>query len=137
MVCGVDLSPGVVRQAERRFREEIAAGRLRVQLGDISHLPFPDGTFDRVFTINTIYFWPDTSRGMAEIRRVLKANGKAAVGIRSREKMEQHSVTKHDFRLFSGEEVADVMRQAGFADVKIDHSDQDKWYDQVIVVGSR
>jgi SAM-dependent methyltransferase len=90
-----------------------------------------------VLTINTIYFWPDSPRGAAEIRRVLKAGGKAVIGIRSREKMEQHSVTKHNFRLFTGQEVAELMRQAGFVDVKIDHRDQDNWYDQVIVVGTR
>jgi ubiquinone/menaquinone biosynthesis C-methylase UbiE len=90
-----------------------------------------------MFTINTIYFWPDTSRGLSEIQRVLKTGGKAAIGIRSRDKMQQHSVTKHNFRLFTGEEIAELMREAGFRDLRIDHRDQDKWYDQVIVIGTR
>jgi ubiquinone/menaquinone biosynthesis C-methylase UbiE len=137
VVSGVDLSPDLVRSAQRRFRPEIAAGRVSLQFGDVSHLPFSEAVFDRVFTINTIYFWPDPEQGMAEIYRVLKPGGKAAVSIRSREKMEQHSVTKYNFRLFSGSDVADLMRQAGFRDVQIDHRDQDHWYDQVIVLGNR
>src|ERR1700674_3238305 len=55
VVTGVDFSPEMVREDERRFRLEITNGRVRVQLGDIAALPFPSATFDRVFTINTIY----------------------------------------------------------------------------------
>ncbi len=137
VITGVDISPEMIRQAERRFRHEIQIGRLRVQLGDITHLPFAAAVFDRVFTINTIYFWPDALQGLGEIYRVLKQDGLAAISIRSKEKMEKHAVTKHDFRLFSADDVAGLMRQAGFREIRVDHRDKDKWYDQVIVVGSR
>jgi ubiquinone/menaquinone biosynthesis C-methylase UbiE len=137
MVSGVDFSADMVQRAERRFRREIDQGRVRVQLGNISQLPFPDATFDRVFTINTVYFWPDTLQGLSELRRVLKNGGRAAVSIRSKDKMGKHAVTKYDFRLFSGDELADLMRQAGFRDVRVDHRDQDKWADQVVVLGDR
>ena len=63
VVTGLDFSPEMVREAERRFPHEIVTGRLRVQLGDIASLPFAPARFDRVFTINTIYFWPDTVQG--------------------------------------------------------------------------
>jgi hypothetical protein len=51
--------------------------------------------------------------------------------------MEEHAVTKHGFCLFSADDVARLMRQAGFREICVDHRDQDKWYDQVIVVGLR
>jgi arsenite methyltransferase len=137
MVSGVDISSDMVRQAERRFRREIAQGRVHVQLGDVSHLPFPDAAFDRVFTINTIYFWPDAMQGLGEICRVLKNDCLAAVSLRSKEKMERFAVTKYDFQLFSPHEVADLMHKAGFHDVRIDHHDESKLYDEVIVVGNR
>jgi ubiquinone/menaquinone biosynthesis C-methylase UbiE len=137
VVSGVDFSGDMVRQAERRFRRKIEQGRVRIQSGDISGLPFADAAFDRVFTINTIYFWPDTRQGMSEIHRVLKDDGMAAIGLRSKEKMGKHAVTKYGFRLFSPQEVADLMCQAGFRNVRVDHRDQDHWNDQVIVVGTR
>lgn len=136
VVSGIDISPDMVRQAERRFRREIAEGRVRVQLGDISHLPFPAAAFDRVFTINTIYFWSDVLQGLREIRRVLKDGGRAAVSLRSKEKMQRYAVTKYDFQLFSKDEVADLMRQVGFRNVSVDYRDKDNWYDQVIVMGT-
>jgi len=137
VISGVDISPEMIRRAERRFRHEIETGRLRVQLGDVTHLPFADAAFARVFTINTIYFWPDALQGLGEIYRVLKPNGLAAISIRSQEKMQEHAVTKYDFRLFSADDVVRLMRQAGFREIRVDHRDQHKWYDQVIVVGSR
>lgn len=137
VVAGVDISPIMVRRAERKFSSEIRSGRLQVQVGDVSKLPFGDAIFDRVFTINTIYFWPNTLGGLGEVYRVLRRDGWAAISIRSKEKMEKQSVTKYGFRLFSGDEVAGLMGQAGFREIRVDHRDQNKWYDQVVVVGCR
>lgn len=137
VVSGVDISADLVRQAERRFQREIAEGRVRVQLGDISHLPFANGIFDRVFTINTIYFWPNTLQGFAEIRRVLKNDGLAIVSLRSKETMQDYAVTKYDFRLFLPDEAADLMRQAGFRDVRVEQRHQGKMFNEVLVVGVR
>ncbi len=137
VITGVDISPEMVRRAERRFRRDIQAGRLRVQVGDATHLPFGASVFDRVFTINTIYFWPNTLEGLGEIYRVLQHDGMAAISIRSKDKMEKQAVTTYDFRLFSADDVVGFMRRAGFREIRVDHHDQDKWYDQVIVVGSR
>jgi ubiquinone/menaquinone biosynthesis C-methylase UbiE len=137
VITGVDISPDMVQRAERQFQSEIQSGRVRVQLGDIAHLPFGDSAFDRVFTVNTIYFWPDTKQGLAEIYRVLRPGGIAAISIRTRDKMEKRSVTKHNFSLFSADEVADLMRSTGFRNLSIDHRDQDKAWDQAIILGSR
>jgi ubiquinone/menaquinone biosynthesis C-methylase UbiE len=137
VIAGVDISAEMVHRAERQFRREIQTGRLRVQVGDVSCLPFAAVVFDRVFTINTIYFWPDVLQGFGEIYRVLKQDGLVAISLRSKEKMEKHAVTKYDLRLFSADDVAGLMRQAGFREIRIDHRDKDKWYDQVIVVGLR
>lgn len=136
-VSGVDFSEDMVRRAKRKFRREIDRSRIQLQLGDVSQLPYPDAVFDRVFTINTIYFWPDALQGVAEIRRVLKAGGRAAVSIRSKEKMQKHAGTEHGFHLFSANDLADAMRQSGFPDVGVDHRDREHWYDQVIVTGIR
>jgi len=136
-VAGVDYSPDMVRRAKGRFEQEILAGRMEVKLGDVSQLPFPDEDFDRVLTVNTLYFWPDTMQGLKEIERVLKPDGRMAVAIRSKEKMSKYTVTRHGFRLFSAEELVDVMQRAGLRELRVDHRGQEKTYDQVVVVASR
>lgn len=135
VVTGVDFSAEMVREAERQFRQDIAKGRIRVQFGDIAALPLASATFDRVFTINTIYFWPDTLQGFEEIRRLLKPGGLAVIALRSRENMERISFTQHGFRLFSPPEVLQIMQHAGFTNVKLTHQLQGTRFDEVLVSG--
>jgi arsenite methyltransferase len=133
--AGADISEEMIRDAEAKFEREIARGKVEIVRGDACHLPFPDSSFDRAFTVNTIYFWSDTEQGFLEIRRVLKKGGIAALGLRSKEKMQVRALTQHNFRLFSPEEVVTGMRRAGFREIRVDHRDRDRVYDQVVVTG--
>jgi SAM-dependent methyltransferase len=133
VATGVDFSPEMVEAGQKRFRTDIDNGRMRVQFGDVSQLPFPSASFDRLFTINTIYFWPDPQQGFAEIRRVLKPSGLAIIALRSRENMERVALTQHGFRLFSPNEVPELMTQAGFTHVTMTHEKQGTRFDEVLV----
>jgi SAM-dependent methyltransferase len=133
VASAVDFSPEMVEAAQHRFKNEIANHRVHVQFGDVSQLPFPPASFDRVFTINTIYFWSDTQQGLAEIRRVLKPGGVAIIALRSRENMERVSMTQHGFRLFSPDEVPELMQQAGFTNITMIHEKQGTRFDEVLV----
>jgi ubiquinone/menaquinone biosynthesis C-methylase UbiE len=48
---------------------------VQVQLGTVSQLPFPDATFDLVTAVETHYYWPDLTRDVREVMRVLKPGG--------------------------------------------------------------
>ncbi len=78
-VCGIDFSPLSVEKAKKENRKAIAAGKAKILQAAVSQLPFPDGTFDVVTAIETIYFWPDPPADFKEIRRVLKPHGRFAV----------------------------------------------------------
>jgi SAM-dependent methyltransferase len=47
--------------------------------GDICHIPFGDGQFDRVFCYGVLQHVPDHERALAELVRVLKPGGRLAV----------------------------------------------------------
>jgi arsenite methyltransferase len=136
VASGVDFSPEMVAAAQRRFKTDIDNGRMRLQLGDVSQLPFPSASFDRVFTINTIYFWPDTQKGFAEIRRVLKPSGLAVVALRSRENMERVPLTQHGFRLFDPAEVQKLMQDSGFSNLHLTHEKQGTRFDELLISGT-
>ena len=55
-VAGVDVSEQMVRMARRRSRRLIEGGRVELQLADSARIPYPDGIFDRVYAIHTLYF---------------------------------------------------------------------------------
>jgi ubiquinone/menaquinone biosynthesis C-methylase UbiE len=71
-VVGIDYSEESVAVSRRRNRREGLAGRVEVHLGSVSSLPFPEATFDLVTAIETYYFWPDLSKDLSEVRRVMK-----------------------------------------------------------------
>jgi len=45
-----------------------ARGRLELMAGGVSAIPFEDGQFDRVLTVQTIHCWPDAAAGLAKVR---------------------------------------------------------------------
>ncbi|MFI5371349.1 MAG: class I SAM-dependent methyltransferase [Candidatus Eisenbacteria bacterium] len=74
-VFGVDYAAESVRVASALNAAEIRAGRVEIRQASVSHLPFPDATFDLVTAIETHYYWPDLGHDVGEIRRVLKPGG--------------------------------------------------------------
>ena len=135
-VCGVDMSETMVRQAQARFSHLIVEGRVDVQLGDLARLSYADGTFDKVCTVNTVYFWPDPLQNLIEIRRVMKRGGRLVVSFRSREKMEAMKTLLPGLRLYAPPEVQGLLEQAGFTQVRIERRDEDKRLDTVLAIGS-
>jgi len=78
-VVGVDISQEMVDRAALRFGQEPRAGNVRVLRADVSALPFADSSFDRAYSVNAVFFWPDPSAGVAEIHRVLRPGGLAVI----------------------------------------------------------
>ncbi len=74
-VAGIDYSAASVAVARDRNRGLIARGRVRIEEGSVSSLPFPDETFDVVTAVETHYYWPDLSNDVREVLRVLKPGG--------------------------------------------------------------
>ena len=78
-VTGVDISEAMVERAARRAEETGLAGRVRFEVGDVGVLPFADRAFDGVVSTLSLHHWPDPSRGLAEIHRVLRPGGEARI----------------------------------------------------------
>jgi ubiquinone/menaquinone biosynthesis C-methylase UbiE len=78
-VYGVDYSEESVVASKRTNAHWISVGRVEVQHGSVSQLPFPDGMFDLVTAVETHFWWPDLPVGMREILRVLKPGAKLTV----------------------------------------------------------
>ncbi|MDQ7836392.1 MAG: class I SAM-dependent methyltransferase [Humidesulfovibrio sp.] len=53
------------------------SGRVRVEKGDITELPFPDGAFDCIVSAHAVdHLGSSKERGLLELRRVLKSGGR-------------------------------------------------------------
>ena len=78
-VYGVDCAEGSLAASRDCNRRLIADGRVHIERGTVSKLPFSDCVFDLVTAIETQYYWPNLQEDMREIRRVLKPGGKLLV----------------------------------------------------------
>ena len=92
---------------------------MHLAIGDCCRLNFSDATFDAITSVNTIYFWEDTLKGLEEIFRVLKADGELLNAFYSKEWMQRTSYTKKGFKLFAPQEIAILAKKAGFSKVEI------------------
>ncbi len=114
-VAGIDFSQEMVRSAIARNQAHVAAGRLRLQLGSSDRLPFADGTFDKVFCINVIYFWESPADHLREIHRVLKPGGTFYTSIRRKESLLKMPFSAYGFHAYDEKEWIDVLAQSDFA----------------------
>ena len=71
-LAGIDAAIEMVRQAQASN----PAGTIQFQQAMAEDMPFPNASFDLVFSTMTFHHWNDQGRGIAEIARVLTPNGR-------------------------------------------------------------
>lgn len=77
-VVAVDFSPAMIRRLWARVRADNLS-RASAEVMDGQALAFRDNSFDAVFSVFGLVFFPDLARGFHQMWRVLKPGGRAAV----------------------------------------------------------
>lgn len=75
-VTGITVSEAQIDQAKALAQDVDLAGRLEFRLADALNLPFPDGSFDAVFALESMMHMPDRRQVLGEISRVLRPGGR-------------------------------------------------------------
>ncbi len=72
-VVGIDVSARMLARAEKRAR---ASGReVRLEVADVTDLPYPDGSFDATVATSVFCSVADPVGGLRELGRVTKQDG--------------------------------------------------------------
>ncbi len=119
-ICGVDLSPEMVKVAAR-LNPDISFSQ-----GDMLSLHFPDESLGAICLFYSIIHIQneDVTRALKEMNRVLTAKGRLFLAFHGGEG-ELHrdewygEKVSIDFRLFQGAEMAGYLEAAGFHNIKI------------------
>jgi SAM-dependent methyltransferase len=118
-VVGIDISEEMARRAARRFAERVSVGRAHVIRADVSALPLAADSFDRAYSVNGVFFWPDPDAALGEIHRVLRPGGLAVIaGPRSAFMLARLSGLGRASPSGPGD-VARIAERAGFQSVRI------------------
>ena len=133
-VSGVDISQAMLRAARHRNASAINAGRVTLHHGDLTDLPFPDNQFDKVFSIQTLYFWPDPQRALAEIFRVLKPSGMLVVTL-STGMIDSAETGLEHYQLLLEDQIVPAMQQLGFTLATIEQGPASRQFKTTAVVG--
>jgi len=115
LVVGVDHSEVMVRQATRRNRAAVRAGRVDLRLGNAEELPELDAPFDKILAVNSLMFWDDPVARLKELRDLLRPGGRIAIAYQPRG---PHATDETAARV--GREVAGHFTTVGLTDVRVE-----------------
>jgi ubiquinone/menaquinone biosynthesis C-methylase UbiE len=119
---GVDRSAPMIEIARRRSR---SFPNVEFAVGGAEKLPFPDGTFDRVWTIHSFHHWEEPALGLAESLRVLRPGGAFFV-------IESDTTGSHGLDSTRASQLSDQLRSIGYARAEVS-----KPYRQLVVTAVR
>lgn len=116
-VLGADPSPTVIGAAAARNRKAVQSGRLRLFTGDAGRLQ-EHAPIELVMAVHVLYFWHDPVSSLVQIRELLPAGGRVALGYQLKQHMPpaaQRDFPAEGHLLYDSDDaVKDVLVRAGF-----------------------
>lgn len=120
---GIDISETMYNEAKRlnaNFENQAS-----FMLYEGKKLPFEDKVFDKIFTVNTVYFWDEPVAFLNEIYRVLKDDGTFVLTFGQRRFMETLPFTEYNFTMYSNGEMEELVSQSHFKRMKISEKEEE------------
>ena len=113
-VAGIDISETMVSQASKRNTAAIRSGRVILQQGSESLLPFENNKFNKVFAVNSMQFWSNPVAGLQEVMRVLKPGGRIVITIQP-----MWAKTEKEVQVVA-EQLVSQLKRVGFRQVRLE-----------------
>jgi ubiquinone/menaquinone biosynthesis C-methylase UbiE len=120
LVVGVDHSQVMVRQARRRNRAAVRAGRVRLIHAPVERLSTGDGPFDAALAVNTVGMWADPTARLRELARLLRPGGRIALVSQPRRPGATVATSAA-----AANELAGLLAEAGFGHLRTEMLDLD------------
>jgi ubiquinone/menaquinone biosynthesis C-methylase UbiE len=111
---GIDISEDMLAAAAKRNKRSVKAGKTELKIGRAEELPFADGFFDAVYTVNTVYFWSDLRSGLGQIYRALKSGGIFINAVYTEKWLGKLGFTKYGFSKYAAAELTAAAALCGF-----------------------
>jgi len=127
-IYGIEISNYMVNNVSKKYKKYVENSLLKLSLENIANTSFENGTFNKIYTINTIYFWNDLEKCFSEIKRILKPNGMFLNAIYTKGYLDKIIYTKYGFNKYSIEDIKKVTEENGMKINKIVEIKKNKIY---------
>ncbi|WP_309491345.1 class I SAM-dependent methyltransferase [Trinickia mobilis] len=117
---GIDISPTMIAAARSRNSAFAERGQVTLEIASVASLPFPDAAFDKAIAVNAVYFWPELTAGLREMRRVLRESGVLVIAAMTPEASLTMPFTEHGFKVYGPTSLREACFEAGFDRVQIE-----------------
>lgn len=111
---GLEMSELMFQEARQINRNFVSQKQALFSLYDGNIIPFGDVFFNKIFTVNTLYFWQEPEKLLLEIHRVLKAKGIFCLTFAEESFMKQLPFTKYEFELYNTEKAESLIQKTAF-----------------------
>lgn len=111
---GLEISELMQTEAIKSHQNYIENNSAEFELYNGTEIPFDDERFDKIFTVNTLYFWQNPNLLLNEIYRVLKPNGIFALTFADKSFMEKLPFTNFGFNLYSLKDAEEFLQKNNF-----------------------
>lgn len=131
-LTGVDYSAVSTRMSRELNFDSISSGKMTIADASVENLPFADGTFDRIITVESFYFWKNPQEDLKEVYRVLAGKGIFLIvadiyGGADLSDSEIENIRKYKLYNPAPEEFEKLLTNAGFSDVRIHTKSGTNW----------
>ncbi|MBF4506746.1 class I SAM-dependent methyltransferase [Flavobacterium sp. JLP] len=116
---GLEMSELMFHEARQINRNFVSQKQAFFSLYDGNIIPFEEAFFNKIFTVNTIYFWQEPEKLLLEMYSVLKPSGIFCITFAEESFMKQLPFTKFEFELYSTEKVEKLVQKTPFKIIKI------------------
>ncbi|MEM8506462.1 MAG: methyltransferase domain-containing protein [Bacteroidota bacterium] len=97
---GLDISERMIAEAKRLNSSFLSSKSALFSYYDGKHIPYVQNLFDRILTVNTIYFWSAPEVFLNELHRVLKPGGKCVISFIEGNCMAKLPLVDNSFTLY-------------------------------------
>ena len=113
MAVAKDINFYGLEVSETMWKEALkmnAAPQATFALYDGINIPYKDHFFDKIMSVNTIYFWSHPFQLIIEMERTLKPNGICVLTYGNKAFMQKLPVVGEKFKLYGRSEIEDLVK---------------------------
>jgi len=127
-IYGIEISNDMINNASKKYKKIIGNGYLKLYSENIVNTSFENEQFNKLYTVNTIYFWNDLEKCFSEIKRILKPNGIFLNAIYTKEYLDKIIYTKYGFNKYYLADIIKITEENGMRILKTVEIKKNKTY---------